>query len=69
MLWNVRIPLKQKLGLIGIFSLTVVVMIIAIVRVVAVNKLSKQADPSWLYFWTNLEMIIGEQRLLKSPLN
>lgn len=59
MLWNVRIPLKQKLGLIGIFSLTVVVMVFAVIRVVVVSGYSKQADVTWLYFWTNLEMTIG----------
>ena len=67
MLWNVRIPLKQKLGLIGIFSLTVIVMVFAIIRVVVVNKFSKQADITWLYFWTNLEMSVGKYLATPSP--
>lgn len=56
MLWHVRIPLRQKLLLIGIFSVTIVVMITAIVRVAIVNSIDENADISWLYFWSNIEM-------------
>ena len=53
MLWHVRVPLGQKLILLGIFSLTVIVMIVAIIRVAVVNK---DGDISWLYLWSNVEM-------------
>ena len=56
MLWHVRIPLRQKLILIGIFSVTVVVMITAIIRVAIVNSINENADISWLYLWSNVEM-------------
>ena len=56
MLWHVRVPMGQKLMLIGIFSLTVIVMIVAIIRVAIVNSSHKDADVSWLFFWSNIEM-------------
>lgn len=56
MLWHVRIPLRQKLILIGIFSVTVVVMITAIIRVGIVNSIDENAEISWLYLWSNIEM-------------
>lgn len=56
MLWNVRISLRQKLILIGIFSVSVVVMITAIVRVAIVNSVDENLDISWLYFWSSIEM-------------
>ena len=61
MLWRVRMPLKQKLALMGIFSLTVVVMIISIVRV-AVTRTSDRnnADQTWLFIWANAEMGVGK---------
>ena len=56
MLWNVRISLRLKSILIGIFSVTVVVMITAIIRVTTVTSVNEEPDYSWLYFWSNIEM-------------
>jgi hypothetical protein len=56
MLWNVRVPLRQKLLLIAIFSLTFFVMVVAIVRVAVVYSRTTNADISWLYLWSNVEM-------------
>ena len=56
MLWHVRVPLRQKLMLIAIFSLTVIVMIVSIIRVVIVNSNKQNVDISWLYLWSNIEM-------------
>ena len=56
MLWNVRIPFRQKLMLIAIFSVTVVVMVVSVVRVAVVNSNDKNADISWLYLWSGIEM-------------
>ena len=58
MLWKVRISIRKKLALIGIFSLTVIVMVFAIVRVGVVSTKDRIADISWLYFWSNVEMVI-----------
>lgn len=59
MLWNVRIPLRQKLILIGIFSVTVVVIIIAIIRVIIVKPENEDIDISWLYVWSGVEVSTG----------
>lgn len=56
MLWNVRIPLRQKLILIGIFSVTIVVIIVAIIRVTIVNDGNGNIDVSWVYLWSNVEV-------------
>lgn len=56
MLWHVRIPLRQKLILIGIFSVTVVVIIIAIIRVAIINPVNGYIDISWLYVWSSVEV-------------
>lgn len=42
-----------------IFSLTVVVMIVSIIRVTIVGTSTKNPDISWLYFWSNIEMSTG----------
>lgn len=45
----------------GIFSLTVIVMVVAIVRVSVVRTaFNVQADQSWLYLWANIEMAVGK---------
>lgn len=36
MLWNVRIPLHTKLALLSVFSLAVIVMVIALVRLLII---------------------------------
>lgn len=59
MLWNVRLPLRQKLLLMIIFSLTVIVMIVSIIRVTIVGSSTQQPDISWVYFWSNIEMSTG----------
>ncbi|KAI4230761.1 MAG: hypothetical protein LQ349_006051 [Xanthoria aureola] len=60
MLWNVRLPLRQKVLLMTIFSLTVIVMIVSIIRVAIVGSSTRsstqQPDISWVYFWSNIEM-------------
>ena len=56
MLWHVRIPLRQKLILIGIFSVTVVVIIIAIIRVTVIEDENGDVDLSWLNLWSDIEV-------------
>ena len=40
----------------AVFSVTVVVMVVAIVRVAVVFSTEKSADITWLYFWSSIEM-------------
>ncbi len=56
MLWNVHISWKKKLALIGLFSLTIIVIIFSIVRVAVVTSRKSQADVTWLYMLSNIEM-------------
>ncbi|XTI93063.1 hypothetical protein V2W45_1249156 [Cenococcum geophilum] len=58
-LWQVRIPLTKKLALTGIFSLVVITMVFAILRVTLISKLTKQPDTSWSYMWSSIEQNIA----------
>ncbi|RYP77926.1 hypothetical protein DL769_003299 [Monosporascus sp. CRB-8-3] len=60
-LWNVQIPWRKKLILFGIFSLTVFIMIVAIVRVTIVINPGelRNASIDWLYTWSNVEMAVA----------
>ncbi|KAI0533329.1 hypothetical protein GGR58DRAFT_487130 [Xylaria digitata] len=59
LIWNVQIRLAKKLALIGIFSLVLVTISFAIVRVVVVSELTRQPDVSWLYLWSSIEQNIA----------
>lgn len=58
MLWKVKIRLRQKLALGGIFSVTVVIMVFAIIRVVVVSSFSQTLDQTWLYTWSSVEQAV-----------
>ncbi|KAG6356247.1 hypothetical protein INS49_015634 [Diaporthe citri] len=58
LLWNVRIPLKKKLILLGVFSFTIFIILTAIIRVGLVKGTSGAVQVSsmdWLYLWSNVE--------------
>lgn len=56
-LWRVKIPLRRKLILLAIFSLTVIVMVVAIVRVTVVYSAhTKKSSLEWLFFWSSVEV-------------
>ncbi|KAF2090211.1 hypothetical protein K490DRAFT_71845 [Saccharata proteae CBS 121410] len=56
MLWKVRISMRRKLALAGIFSLTAITIAFSIIRVAVISSLTEQPDMSWLYMWSNIEM-------------
>ena len=58
LLWNVKISLRRKLALMGLFSLTVIVMIFSVVRVYFVTSKTQNLDMTWLFFWSNTEMAV-----------
>ena len=58
MLWNIRISWKKKLALMTIFSLTVIVIIVSIVRITLVNTKYTGSDISWLHMWSNIETAV-----------
>ncbi|RAL08034.1 uncharacterized protein BO97DRAFT_408592 [Aspergillus homomorphus CBS 101889] len=55
-LWKTRISFHKKLVLLSLFSVTVVVMAVSIIRVVINNSLDKSVDLAWLYFWSFIEL-------------
>lgn len=70
LLWKIKMPLRQKLALMGIFSLTLFVVIISIVRV-AVIRISDRVnvDQTWLFVWANVEMGVGKGERLNTSLS
>ena len=43
----------------GLFSLTIIVTIVAVLRVALVSSNKHQLDTTWLYTWSNIEMAVG----------
>ncbi|KAI8944155.1 hypothetical protein F4801DRAFT_572741 [Xylaria longipes] len=59
LIWNIRIRWEKKLALVTIFSLVLVTISFAIVRVVVVSALTRQPDVSWLYLWSSIEQNVA----------
>jgi hypothetical protein len=59
LLWNRHTPLRKKLILFGVFSITVIVMAVSIIRVAVSGSPNQIPDMSWLYFWSFIEMGTG----------
>jgi hypothetical protein len=65
--WSIRVGLGRKILLGAIFSLVVITMTFAIVRVTVVSEGytttqqggHQQAEISWLYFWSFIEFAVG----------
>lgn len=60
MVWDLQLPMRKKLVLVGVFSLTVITMITALVRLLVVPKGAIGADLTWSFTWSNVEMSISE---------
>ena len=66
LLWNVRIPLRKKLMLLGIFSVTLCIVTIAVVRITTSSLVMDRKDGhtqndsvAWLVMWSSVEMGVG----------
>jgi hypothetical protein len=67
LLWSVKVSLGRKFLLAGLFSLVVITMAIAVVRVTVVSSgyttthggARQQAEITWLYFWSFIEFAIA----------
>jgi hypothetical protein len=55
------------MALFAIFSLVLVTIAFAVVRVVVVSELTRQPDVSWLYLWSSIEQNIGRLELSEFP--
>ncbi|KAF1953537.1 hypothetical protein CC80DRAFT_537415 [Byssothecium circinans] len=64
-LWNVRISIRQRFALAGVFALVLITMVISIVRVAVVtgeasnNVTNKQVESTWLYIWNFTETFVA----------
>ncbi|KJZ70911.1 hypothetical protein HIM_09704 [Hirsutella minnesotensis 3608] len=63
LLWNTRVRWSKKLAIIGLFSLSIVTMVVAIVRtaMLSTNKRPDgNFDVSWLWLWSAVEPSVGK---------
>jgi hypothetical protein len=58
MLWNVRITWRMKLALFGIFSLTILTMVFALIRLLVIPTDTIAEDLTWSSTWTTVEMAV-----------
>jgi hypothetical protein len=58
-LWNTRIERRKKVILLSIFSATILIIVIAIVRVAIDNTLNSEINIAWLCFWSFAEVDTG----------
>ena len=56
---RVRLPLSQKLALGGIFSLGVIIMVFAVIRIVVTNRDNTHPEVSWLNLWSQIEASVA----------
>ncbi|KAK8078602.1 hypothetical protein PG996_004772 [Apiospora saccharicola] len=68
MLWNVQIPLHKKVALLGVFSLTIVIMVVSVIRVSFIRGFGlglgeQTATTEWLFLWSYVEMAVGKSSL------
>ncbi|MCJ1310649.1 hypothetical protein MMC25_004315 [Agyrium rufum] len=59
LLWNVKITLRRKLILGAIFSLSVFMIAIAIIRVSKQRLANGTTDPVWAFFWLGIEASVA----------
>lgn len=62
LLWKVQMSLRRKLALASLFSMTILIMVFAIVRVIVVSSYSHQPDQTWLFIWDSIEQTVGRCR-------
>lgn len=63
LLWNVRIQKSRKLALLGLFSLSVITIALAIGRIAdlhATKKSNNQQDLSYLWMWSSIQSSLGK---------
>ena len=63
-----KLKSRQKVALFSIFSLGVIIIIFALVRVIETRATTKHVDPIWLALWSMLEASIGKSILRLSLL-
>ncbi|WPH03160.1 Hypothetical protein R9X50_00603600 [Acrodontium crateriforme] len=60
MTWTVRLPMRQKIALIGVFCLGLLVVCASVVRTIYLHKVGHESDITWVLFnvmvWSVLEL-------------
>lgn len=59
LLWNARLLVRQKFALCGILCLSILMIVIAIIRVVWGKASNGQVDSSWANLWLQVEASVG----------
>lgn len=62
LLWNTNIPQRKKIILLSIFSATILIMVVAVVRVAVDNTYDREINIAWLCFWSFVEVDTGLSR-------
>ena len=57
---GLRINRKEKIALASIFSLSAIVIIVAIIRVTQISATTQHVDPVWLALWSMIEASVGK---------
>lgn len=66
LVWNLRVPFYERIGIIATFGVALLCVAAAIVRVVSVGSKAGTSTPSssWLALWAVIEGAIGKHLLL-----
>lgn len=56
---KVQIPARQKLALVGVFSLTLIITIISIIRFALTSPARGTVGPSWIGGWSSIESSVS----------
>ncbi|KAK4197621.1 hypothetical protein QBC40DRAFT_231632 [Triangularia verruculosa] len=62
LIWDAKLRTAKKLAFVGLFSLTLLTMLVAILRVVGISSAkwaNGQVDPSYLWLWSYVETCIA----------
>lgn len=62
LLWKTQIRRAKKFAILGLFSLSIVTMVIAIVRVASIGLTRRpdgNIDSSYLWLWSMIEPCVG----------
>lgn len=62
LIWDSKLRMAKKLAVIGLFSLTLLTMLVAILRVVGISSATwanGQVDPSYVWLWSYIETCIA----------
>lgn len=59
LLWNLKISVKEKLALGAIFSVGLIKITFAVIRVVKIGASSRHVNPIWLALWSMIEASVA----------